>query len=171
LQAQGGRIEEAVEEPDAAVLIVADGPVVQPGQGGGARGDDAGRAEHARGVDSAPGSRVAVRGVQHHDARPQPDGQVAERWMQRVANPSTAVQQLKDKIVLVPFTDWPQHGGQPVAQSPEPAKPVEPASEVAMPSDQPGRSGRGAESRPGLLAGCSRIAGLAAACSHQVPPR
>jgi len=143
-----------VEEPDAAVLIVADGPVVQAGQGGGARGEDAGRAEHACGVDSAPGSQVAVRSVQHHDACPQPDGQVAKRWMQRVADPSAAMQQFKDKIVLVPFADWPQHGGQPVAQSPEPAEPVEPSRQIAMPSDPPDRRERGTNSRLGLLAGC-----------------
>ena len=56
LQPEGCRVEEAVEEPDAAVLIVADGPVAQTGQGGSARGKDTGRAQHARGVDSAPGS-------------------------------------------------------------------------------------------------------------------
>jgi hypothetical protein len=171
LQSQGYRVEEAVEEPDAAVLIIADRPVVHTGQGGSARSKDAGRAKHARSVDSTPGSWVAVRSVQYHDARPQPDGQVAKRWMQRVANPSAAMQQLKDKIVLVPFADWPQHGGQPVAQSPEPAKPVEPGSEVAMPSDQPGGGGRGAGNRLGLLTDCRRIVGLAAASSHQIPPR
>src|SRR5216683_1097492 len=171
LQAKGHRVEEAVEEPDAAVLIVADGPVAQTGQGGSARGEDAGRAKHACGVDSAPGSWVAVRSVQYHDARPQPDGQVAECWVQRVADPSAAMQQLKGKIVLVPFADWPEYGGQPVAQSPEPAKLVEPGSEVAMPSDQPGGSERGADSRPGRLAGCWRIVGLVAAGSHEVPPR
>ena len=134
-----------MEEPDAAVLIVADGPVVQTGQGGSARGEDAGRAKHACGVDSAPGSWVAVRRVQHRDPCPQPDGQVAKCWVQRVADPSAAMQQLKDKIVLVPFADWPQHGGQPVAQSSEPAKPVDPSREITMPSDQPGGSERGAD--------------------------
>ena len=57
---------------------------------------------------SAPGSRAAVRDVQHHGARPQPDGQVAERRVQRVADPPAAVQQLKGKIVLVPFAEWHQ---------------------------------------------------------------
>ena len=37
------------------VLIVADAPVAQAGQGGSARGDDPGRAEHACGVDATPG--------------------------------------------------------------------------------------------------------------------
>ena len=97
MQPEGHRVEEAVEEPDAAVLIVADGPVAQTGQGGSARGEDAGRAQHARGVDTAPGSWVAVRSVQHHDACPQPDGQVAQCRVQRVADPSAAMQQLKDK--------------------------------------------------------------------------
>ena len=134
LQPKGGRVEKAVEEPDATVLIVADGPVVQAGQGGSARGEDAGRAELARGVDSAPGSRVAVHGVQHHDACPQPDGQVAKCRVQWVADPSAAMQQLNGKVVLMPFADWPQHGGQPVAQSTEPAEPVDPGSEIAVPS-------------------------------------
>src|SRR5229473_6847514 len=80
------------------------------------------------------------------------------------------MQQLNDKIVPVPFADWPQHGGQPVAQSSEPAKPVEPSREIAMPNDQPGGSERGADSRLSLLAACWRIVGLAAASSHQVPP-
>src|SRR5262252_556358 len=106
LQPKGRRVEEAVEEPDAAVLIVADRPVAQTGQGSSARGEDAGRAKHACGVDSAPGSGVAVRGVQHHDPCPQPDGQVAKCRVQWVADPSAAMQQLKDKIVLVPFADW-----------------------------------------------------------------
>jgi hypothetical protein len=91
--------------------------------------------------------------------------------VQRVADPSAAMQQLKDKIVLVPFADWPQHAGQPVAQSSEPAEPVEPRRKIAMPSDPPGGSERGTDSRLDLLASCWRIAGLAAACSHQVPPR
>src|SRR5258708_5286284 len=150
--AAGVTVREAVEEPDAAVLIVADGPVAQAGQGGSARGEDAGRAEHARGVDSAPGSWVAVRSVQHHDACPQPDRQVAKCRVQRVADPSAAMQQLKGKIVLVPLADWPQHGGQPVAQSPEPAEPGEPSPEIAMPRDQPGGSAPGADSRLGPLA-------------------
>jgi hypothetical protein len=81
------------------------------------------------------------------------------------------MQQLKDKIVLVPFPDWPQHGGQLVAQSSEPPEPVEPSHEIAMPRHQPGGSARGTDSRLGLLAGCGRFAGLAAACLHQIPPR
>src|SRR5215469_18031374 len=148
-----------MEEPDAAVLIVADGPVAQTGQGGSAPGEDSGRAEHARGVDSAPGSWVAVRSVQHQDACPQPNGQVAQCWVQRVADPPAAMQQLKDKIVLVPFAEWPQRSGQPVAPSPEPAKLVKPSREIAMPTGQPGGSGRGADRRPGLLADCWRIVG------------
>src|SRR5262249_22738749 len=116
-----------MEEPDAAVLIVADGPVAQTGQGGRARGADAGRPEQARRGDSAPGTRVAFRSVQPHAACPQPDRQVAKCRVQRVADPSAAMQQLKGKIVLVPLADWPQQGGQPVAESPEPAKPVEPS--------------------------------------------
>src|SRR5215472_5530241 len=80
------------------------------------------------------------------------------------------MQQLKEKLVLVPFAEWPQHSGQPVAQSPEPAEPVEPSREIAMPGDPPGGSGRGTGSPPGLPVGYWRIAGLAAACSHQVPP-
>ena len=107
LQPQGHRVEETVEEPDAALLIVADAPVAETGQGGSARRDDAGRAEHACGVDSAPGSWGAVHGVQHHDTCPQPDGQIAKRWVQRVADPPAPMQQLKDKIVLVPFVGWP----------------------------------------------------------------
>src|SRR5215470_11605827 len=66
LQPEGHRVEEAVEEPDATVLIVADGPVAQTGQGGSARREDAGRADHACGAESTPGSRAAVRSVQHH---------------------------------------------------------------------------------------------------------
>jgi hypothetical protein len=90
--------------------------------------------------------------------------------VQRVADPPAAMQQLNDQIVLVPFADWPQHGGQPVAQSPEPAELIEPSREIAVPSDQPGGSERGTGSRLGLLACCWRIVCLAAACSHQVPP-
>ena len=56
LQPQGHRVDEAVEEPDTTVLIVADGPVGETGYGGSARGEDAGRAEHACGVHSAAGS-------------------------------------------------------------------------------------------------------------------
>ena len=97
------------------------------------------------------------------------DGQVAKGRVQRVAGPPAAMQQLKDQIVLVPFADRPQHGGQPVAQGPEPAELVQPGSEIAMPGDQPGGSRRGADSRLGLLADCGRIAGLAAASSHRVP--
>jgi hypothetical protein len=107
LQPKGRRVEEAVEEPDATVLIVADGPVAQTGQGGSARREDAGRADHACGAESTPGSRAAVRSVQHHDACPQPNGQIAQGWVQRVADPSAAVQQLKDNFVLVPFAEWP----------------------------------------------------------------
>jgi hypothetical protein len=107
LQPKGRRVEEAVEKPNAAVLIVADGPVAQTGQGGSARCEEAGRAKHARGVDSAPGSWIAVRSVQHHDPCPQPDGQVAQCRVQRVADPPAAMQQLKDKIVLVPLADGP----------------------------------------------------------------
>jgi hypothetical protein len=77
------------------------------------------------------------------------------------------MQQLNGKVVLVPFADWPQHGGQPVAQSTEPAEPVEPGSEIAVPGGQPGGSERGTDSRLGLLADCWRIAGLAATCSHR----
>src|SRR5208282_5278470 len=138
---------------------------------GSARGDDAGRAEHACGVDSAAGSWVMVHDVQHYDAGPQPDGQVAKCGVQRVADPSAAMQQLKDQIVLVPFADGPQRGGQLVAQSSEPAEPVDPSHEIAVPGDQAGGSERGADSRPGLLPGCWRIVGLVAAWSHEVPPR
>jgi hypothetical protein len=81
------------------------------------------------------------------------------------------MQQLKDKIVLVPFAGWPQHGGQLVAQSPEPAEPVEPGHEIAVPGDQPAGSERGADSRLGFLAGFWRIVGLVAAWWHEVPPR
>src|SRR5215472_10500441 len=81
------------------------------------------------------------------------------------------MQQLKEKLVLVPFAEWPQHSGQPVAQSPEPAEPVEPSREIAMPRDPPGGSDLGTGSPLGLLVGCWLIAGLAAACLHQVPPR
>ena len=81
LQPKGDRVEEPVEEADAAVLIVADGPVAEPGQSCSARGQDAGRAEQAGGIHSALGRWAAVRSVQHHGARPQPDGQVAECWV------------------------------------------------------------------------------------------
>src|SRR5207248_4269804 len=97
-------------------------------------------------------------------------GQVAKCWVQRVADPPAAMQQLKGKVILVPFADGPQHTGQPVAQSSEPAEPVEPSRQIVMPTDPPGRRERGTDSRLGLLAGCRRIVGLAAACSHQVPP-
>src|SRR6266851_3183790 len=80
------------------------------------------------------------------------------------------MQQLNDKIALVPFADWPQHGGQLVVQGAEPAEPVEPSHEIAVPGDQPGGGEQGASSRPGLLGGYWRIVGLAAACSHKVPP-
>ena len=75
-------------------------------------------------------------------------------WMQRVADPPAAMQQLNDKIVLVPFAERHQHAGQPVAQNPEPAEPVQPSRQIAMPSDQPDRRERGLNSRLGLLAGC-----------------
>src|SRR5215831_17996105 len=78
------------------------------------------------------------------------------------------MQQLEEKLVLVPFAEWPQHSGQPVAQSPEPAEPVEPSREIAVPSDPPGGCERGTGRPLGWLAGCWRIAGLAAACSHQL---
>src|SRR5712692_2370387 len=80
------------------------------------------------------------------------------------------MQQLKDKIVLVPFADRPQHGGQPVVQDAEPAEPVEPSHEIAVPADPPGSGERGAGSRLGLLGDCWRIVGLAAACLHKFPP-
>jgi hypothetical protein len=89
----------------------------------------------------------------------------------RVADPPAAVHQFKDEIALVTFADWRQHGGQLVAQSPEPAEPVDPVDEIAVPGNQPGASGRGAGSRPGRLAGCRRIVGPLAAWSHEVPPR
>jgi len=54
---------------------------------------------------------------------------------------SPAMQQLQDRIVLVPFADWPQHAGQPVARRPEPAEPVDPRREIAMPGDPRGGSG------------------------------
>ena len=63
--------------------------------------------------------------------------------MYRVAGPSAAMQQLKNQVVLMPFTDWLQRTGQPVAQRPEPAEPVERSHEIAVPGDQPGGSGRG----------------------------
>jgi len=86
-----------------------------------------------RGVDSAPGSRVAVRSVQHHDPGPQPDGQVAQCWVQGVADPSAAMQQLKDKIVLVAVPGTaPSTAVQLVAQSSEPPEPVEPSHEIVM---------------------------------------
>src|SRR6185437_8486832 len=56
LQPQGHRVDEAVEETDAAVLLVADGPVGETGDGGSARGEDAGRAEDSGRVHSAAGS-------------------------------------------------------------------------------------------------------------------
>jgi hypothetical protein len=77
------------------------------------------------------------------------------------------MQQLNGKVVLMPFADWPQHGGQPVTQSTEPAEPVHPGSEIAVPSDQPGGGGGGIDRRRGLLADRWRIVGLAAACSHR----
>ena len=120
-------------------------------------------AEHARGVESAAGGRVAVDQVEHRDACLQPDGQVAQGRVQRVPDPPAAVQQLNDQVVLMPFAQWHQHPGQPVAQGPEPAEPVEPGGEVAVPVDQPGGRGRGTGSLPGLLARCWRIAGLVAA--------
>ena len=76
------------------------------------------------------------------------------------------MQQLKDKIVLVPFADWAQHGGQLVVQGAQPAEPVDPGHEIAVPGDQPGVGERGAGSRLGFLSGCWRIVGLAAARSH-----
>src|SRR5215831_21146836 len=115
LEPKGHRVQEAVEEPDATVLTIADGPVAQTGQSGSARSEDASRANHACGAESTPGSWAAVRSVQHHDACPQPNGQIAKCWVQRVADPSAAMQQLKEKLVLVPFAEWPQHSGQPVA--------------------------------------------------------
>jgi hypothetical protein len=90
--------------------------------------------------------------------------------MYRVASPSATMQQLKNQIVLMPFADWPQRAGQPVAQRPEPAEPVKRSHEIAVPGDQPGGSERGAAIWPGLLAGRGRIAGLVAASSHEVPP-
>ena len=171
MQPKGHRVEEAVEEPDTTVLIIADCPVAQTGQGSSSRGEDASRANNACSAESTPGSWVAVRSVQHHDAYPQPNGQIAQCWVQRVADPSAAVQQLKKKLVLVPFAEWPQRSGQPVAQSPEPAEPVEPGREIAVPSDPPGGCELGTGSRLGLPAGCWWIVGLAAACSHQVPSR
>jgi hypothetical protein len=60
-------------------------------------------------------------------------GQIANCRVQWVADPSAAMQQLNGKVVLVPFADWPQHSGQPVAQSTEPAEPVDPGSEIARP--------------------------------------
>jgi hypothetical protein len=80
------------------------------------------------------------------------------------------MQQLKDKIVLMSFADWHQHGGQPVAQSPEPAEPVEPSHGIAVPSNQPRGSEWGAAGRRSILADFWWIVGLAAACSHEVPP-
>src|SRR5262249_49451337 len=85
-------------------------------------------------------------------------------------DPPAAMQQLKDKLVLVPFTEWSQHTSQPVAQSPEPAEPVEPSREIPMPSYPPRGCERGTSSPLGLPTGCWRIVGLAAACSHQIPP-
>ena len=63
----------------------------------------------------------------------------------------------------MPFTDWLQRAGQPVAQRPEPAEPVQRSHEIAVPGDQPGCSERGPDRRLGLLDGCWRIVGLAAA--------
>src|ERR1700736_1979111 len=80
------------------------------------------------------------------------------------------MEQLKDKTVLVPFADWPQHGGQPVVQRAEPAELVEPSHEIAVPGNEPGVGERGASSRVSLLGGCWRIVGLVAACWHKVPP-
>jgi hypothetical protein len=77
------------------------------------------------------------------------------------------MQQLNGKVVLVPFADRPQHGGQPVTQSTEPAELVNPGSEIAVPGGQPGGSERGTDSQSGPLADCWRIIGLAAACSHR----
>ena len=79
--------------------------------------------------------------------------------MQRVADPPAAMQDLDDGIVLVSFADRHQHGGQPFAQVAQPAEPVEPGHELAMPVSQ-----------PGLVAGGWRIVGPVAACSHEVPP-
>ena len=52
MQPKGRRVEQAVEEPDATVLIVADCPVAQTGQSGSARSEDASRANHACGAES-----------------------------------------------------------------------------------------------------------------------
>jgi hypothetical protein len=73
------------------------------------------------------------------------------------------MQQFKNKIVLVLFAHWPQHGGQPVVQRPEPAEPVDPSHEIAVPADQPGVGEPGASGRVSLLRDCWRIVGLAAA--------
>src|SRR5262249_38875123 len=70
LQPKRNRVEETVEEADTAVLVVADGPVGEPRQCGGAGGDDARRAEHTRGGDPARRGRAAVRGGQPRGARP-----------------------------------------------------------------------------------------------------
>jgi hypothetical protein len=73
------------------------------------------------------------------------------------------MQQFEDKVVLVPFADWPQYGGQPVVQGAEPAEPVDPSHEIAMPGNQPGAGEAGASGRVSLMRDCWRIVGLAAA--------
>ena len=85
---------------------------------------------------------------------------IAQGRVQRVAGPPATMHQLKDEIVLVPFADWPQHAGQPVAHRGEPADPVHlgPGTNIAMPVSQPAGGSPGTGSGLGLLASCGRIA-------------
>src|SRR5262249_62140755 len=79
LQPKRNRVEETVEEADTAVLVVADGPVGEPCQCGGAGGDDARLAEDARGGDPALEGPAAGRGVQRPRPRPYPAAAAHER--------------------------------------------------------------------------------------------
>src|SRR5260370_22064326 len=88
-----------------------------------------------------------------------------------MAEPATAVHQLEEEVALVPFANWREPGGELVVEGAEPAEPVDPGQEVAVPGDQPRGSAGRVGSRLGLLAGRRRIVGLAAACLHPVPPR
>ena len=136
LQPEGHRVEQAVHQPDAAVLLLADRPVGDAGDRGRDRGHDPGRAEHAGGVQAAARRRVTVRHVQHDDTRPQPDGQVGQGGVDRVPGPPAAVHQFHQELVLVPFAQRHQRGGQLVAQLPEPAELVDLGYRVAVPADQ-----------------------------------
>jgi hypothetical protein len=124
LQEGARRVEQAVEEPGPPVLRVADAPVGDAGGRGRGGGREAGRAERRRRVEARAGGRHVLPGrVEQQRRRPQPDREVAERGVQGVPEPPSAVHHLEDRVAAEAVVHRVDDGGGAVGQVLQPRPP------------------------------------------------